>query len=153
MMTIRRMTLDDIPQVIEIERASFPIPWSENSFRNELTQNEHAYFFVAEEAQQVIGLLGYWFIIDECHISTVAVRPEWRRRGVGQSLLSYALTQGVKQGALMATLEVRLSNAAAIDLYQKFGFKIVGQRKHYYRDNGEDALIMTAEPIQLLSTG
>lgn len=152
-MNIRRMTLDDIPQVLEIERASFSNPWSENSFRSELTQNEHSYFFVAEENNQVLGVLGYWFIIDECHISTVAVRPEWRRRGVGQSLLSYALAQGVKQGALMATLEVRLSNAAAIDLYQKFGFKIVGQRKHYYRDNGEDALIMTAEPIQLLSAG
>lgn len=152
-MNIRRMTLDDISQVVEIERASFSNPWSENSFRSELTQNEHSYFFVADEANRVIGVLGYWFIIDECHISTVAVRPEWRRRGVGQSLLSYALAQGMKQGALMATLEVRISNAAAIDLYQKFGFKIVGQRKRYYRDNGEDALIMTVEPIQLLSAG
>ena len=146
------MTLDDIPQVMEIERASFALPWSENSFRNELIGNEHSYFFVAEEAEQLIGLLGYWFIIDECHISTVAVRPEWRRRGVGQSLLSFALAHSVKLGALMATLEVRRSNAVAIDLYQKFGFKIVGQRKRYYRDNGEDALIMTAEPIQLLSS-
>jgi ribosomal-protein-alanine N-acetyltransferase len=147
-MNIRRMTVDDIPQVLEIEHASFAVPWSFNMFRKELTENQQAHFFVAEEAAQVIGVLGYWFIIDECHISTVAVRPEQRRQGIGQALLIAALKHSQSLGAIMATLEVRPSNTGAIELYKKFGFKETGRRKRYYRDNGEDAIIMTAEPIR-----
>jgi ribosomal-protein-alanine N-acetyltransferase len=147
-MNIRRMTLDDIPQVLEIEQLSFATPWSFNMFRKELTENQHAHFFVAEEGEQVIGMLGYWFIIDECHISTVAVSPEHRRKGIGQALLITALQHSQSIGAVMATLEVRPSNTGAIELYKKFGFEETGRRKRYYRDNGEDAIIMTAEPIR-----
>jgi ribosomal-protein-alanine N-acetyltransferase len=143
------MELGDIPQVLEIERASFATPWSDNAFRKELTENPQAHFFVADEAGQVLGLLGYWFIIDECHISTIAVRPEWRRHGIGQALLVAALTHSLTLNAVMATLEVRVSNTAAIDLYKKFGFEETGRRKRYYRDNGEDAIITTAQPIRL----
>jgi [ribosomal protein S18]-alanine N-acetyltransferase len=148
-MNIRRMTLDDIPQVLEIERASFALPWSENAFRKELTENAQAHFFVAEENDRVVGILGYWYIIDECHISTIAVHPDWRQRGIGQEILVAALSHSLSLGAIMATLEVRPSNLAAIELYKKFGFEVVGRRKRYYRDNGEDAIIMTAQPIRL----
>lgn len=148
MTAIRPMTLADIPQVMEIERLSFPLPWSENSFRKELTENEQAHFFVAEEGR-VIGYVGYWYIVDECHISTLAVHPSWRRQGMGQMLLAAALSHALRLGAILATLEVRESNVAALTLYQKYGFHIVGRRRHYYRDNGEDALLMTAQPIAI----
>jgi ribosomal-protein-alanine N-acetyltransferase len=152
MISIRPMVLADIPMVMEIDRLSFALPWSENSFRKELTQNEQAHFFAAvEDDERVIGFGGYWYIVDECHISTIAVHPERRRRGIGEMLLVSMLKQAVSLGAKMATLEVRDSNKAAIHLYYKYGFVGVGLRRHYYRDNGEDAVLMTAEPIRAVS--
>ena len=143
-MIIRPMTLADLPQVMEIERASFALPWSENSFRKELMENAQAHFFVAEAEGRVIGLAGYWLIVDECHVHTIATHPDWRRKGVGEKLLLAMLDQSRNLGALMATLEVRASNGAAIELYRKHGFEEVGRRKKYYRDNGEDAILMAA---------
>ncbi|HKZ71236.1 MAG TPA: ribosomal protein S18-alanine N-acetyltransferase [Anaerolineales bacterium] len=152
MIVIRPMALADIPAVMEIDRQSFTLPWSENSFRKEVTQNEQAHFFVAVEGdQRVIGFAGYWYIVDECHISTIAVHPGWRRRGIGEMLLVVALKHAVSLGAVMATLEVRDSNKAAIHLYYKYGFVGVGLRRRYYRDNGDDAVLMTAEPIRMMS--
>jgi len=150
---IRGMTLDDLPAVLSIDQQSFPIPWSERTYRFELTQNEASHLLVAESAAVhnpiVIGYIGYWLIIDEIHISTLAVSPGFRRKGVGDMLLSAALERGQRAGAVLATLEVRKSNHNAIKLYQKYGFQSVGERKAYYRDNQEDALIMTVEPIGL----
>ena len=95
--------------------------------------------------RQVIGYGGFWFIIDEAHVSTIAVTPEWRGRRVGERLFVALLEQALDLGAATATLEVRVTNDRAQGLYRKYHFEVVGRRKHYYRDNGEDALLMTAE--------
>lgn len=144
-MAVRPMTLADVPAVAAIDRLSFALPWSESSFRKELEENDQAHFFVAEEQGRVAGLAGYWFIVDECHISTVAVHPEWRRRGLGEQLVAAVLDHARSLGAVMATLEVRVSNGTAIRLYEKFGFKVNRRRRGYYRDNNEDALEMLAQ--------
>lgn len=150
MTTIRPMALADLPAVVEIDRLSFALAWSENSFRKELSENDQAHFFVAESAGRVVGAAGYWFIVDECHISTLAVHPDWRRQGVGALLLQSLLQHARALGAVMATLEVRVSNAAAIRLYQKHGFAPNRRRRAYYRDNQEDALEMLAQPLEAL---
>jgi len=149
------MTLEDIPAVLAIDQESFPIPWSERTYRFELLDNEAAHLFVAVDGTgsgtKVVGYIGFWTIIDEMHISTLATASDWRRRGVAEQLLKIALREGHKQGAMLATLEVRVSNRAAIHLYEKYGFEGVGTRKGYYRDNHEDALLMTAEDISRIS--
>lgn len=163
MTTIDPMGLADVPQVMAIDRLSFPLPWSEISYRKELTENANAHFFVAVDGgrtgwpqwlgrpagRRVIGFAGYWYIVDEAHISTLAVHPQWRRQGIGEMLLVEMLKHAVGLGAVMATLEVRESNKAAQALYRKYGFEESGRRKHYYRDNGEDAVLMTARPIKV----
>lgn len=149
MIVIRPMTVADLPGVVEIERLSFTLPWSENSFRHELQENEQAHFFVAEQDGKIIGAAGYWFIVDECHISTIASHPDWRRQGVGELLLRAMLSQALSLGAVMAALEVRASNEAAITLYRKYGFEVNRVRKRYYRDNLEDALEMIAQPLEV----
>ena len=150
---IRRMTVDDLPGVVEIDRQSFPIPWPERTYRYELKENSSAHLFVASDSggasSEVIGYVGYWMLVDEAHISTIAVHPDYRRRGLGEQLLLAALRHALKLGAVEATLEVRASNLAAQNLYRKYGFEEVGQRQHYYRDNGEDAILMTARPLRL----
>ena len=147
-LSIRRMRIEDLPQVIEIDRASFPMPWSDRTYRYELTRNQAAELFVAEREGTIVGYIGTWQIIDECHISTLAVDSSYRRQGIAKSLIEYALRRAVAKGISTATLEVRVTNGAAIDLYRKFEFEITGRRKSYYRDNGEDAYIMTAEKIR-----
>jgi ribosomal-protein-alanine N-acetyltransferase len=141
------MTLDDLPAVMEIDRLSFALPWSERSFRFELTGNDAAHLLVAEMPvggeQRIAGFLGYWLLVDEMHISTLAVHPEMRGQGIGEQLLEAGLVQAWLQGAEMSTLEVRPSNKAAIALYSKYGFELVGRRRAYYQDNNEDALLMT----------
>ena len=166
-MQVLPMAVDDIPQVMEVDQLSFPLPWSANSYRHELLENKNAHFFVAvddERRQQgwrgwfsqpverrVIGFVGYWYILDEAHISTIAVRPECRGQGIGEELLVAALEHAQKLGAVEASLEVGVSNAVAQNLYRKYGFAEVGERKNYYRDNSEDALLMTAKPLQVRS--
>lgn len=149
-LTIRTMTLEDLEPVCRIDRASFPTPWPERSYRFELTRNPAAKLFVAEldfGPRQIVGYIGLWFIVDEAHISTLAVDPEHRRRGLGEQLLVGALTYAAQQGAERTTLEVRVSNQAAINLYRKFGFEIVGRRKAYHRFNHEDAHIMALDSM------
>jgi ribosomal-protein-alanine N-acetyltransferase len=150
MTIVRAMALADLPGVMVVEYLSFALPWSENSFRHELTENEKAHFWVAEADGQVIGSAGYWQIEDECHISTLAVLPDWRRKGVGELLLVAMLSEAQTLGVVLAILEVRVSNVAAIHLYEKYGFSINRRRKGYYRDNQEDALEMLAQPIRSL---
>ena len=141
------MTLADLPAVLEIDRLSFALPWPERSYRFELSENPAAHLMVAESAGEnhraIVGYVGYWLIVDEAHISTIAVDPGLRGQGIGELLLSHALDGARNLGAEMATLEVRASNEAAINLYRKFGFQVVGRRAAYYRDNEEDALLMT----------
>jgi len=144
---VRPMTLDDLPAVMEIDRLSFTLPWPERSFRFELTGNDASHLIVAESSvggeELLAGYLGYWQLVDEMHISTLAVHPEMRGRGIGERLLQAGLEQAWIQGAEMSTLEVRPSNEAAIALYRKYGFELVGRRRAYYQDNNEDALLMT----------
>lgn len=150
----------DIPQVVAIDQQSFPNPWSANSYRYELTQNQAAHFFVALDPapaarpsflgwllgqagkRRVIGYVGFWSVVDEIHISTIAVHPRWRGRGIGEQLLQTVLQQALELGAVEVTLEVRVTNTVAQKLYRKYGFEEVGHRPRYYRD-GEDALLMT----------
>ena len=144
---IRPMVMDDLPAVLTIDRLSFPTPWSERSYRFELERNPTSRLFVAEsighEEPAIVGFVGYWLIVDEVHISTIAVHPDFRRMGIGEKMLINALEQAIRSGAALATLEVRVTNQAAVDLYHKYGFQIVGRRSRYYRDNNEDALLMT----------
>jgi len=148
---LRGMRLDDVPAVAAIDRESFPLPWSESSFRHDLTANPAAHLIVAEDAsggvRRIAGYAGYWLVVDEAHLSTLAVAPAWRRRGVGEHLLRHAMDLAARQGAGMMTLEVRVSNVAARTLYRKLGFRVVGRRRQYYKDNLEDAILMTREPL------
>ncbi len=144
--SIREMTEADLPTVLKIDRLSFPVPWSENTYRFELRDNHAARLNVAEilenGSMRIIGYVGFWFIVDEAHISTIAVHPHFRGQGFGEQLLQNALIDALIRGAQVATLEVRVTNDAAVNLYRKFGFEVIGERQRYYRDNNEDALIM-----------
>ena len=144
---IEPMTLDDLRAVHAIERASFTVPWPDDAYRSELTTNRLASYVVARAADLVVGFGGLWVMVDEAHVTTFAVHPRWRRRGVGEWLLLGLLDIAVARRAREATLEVRLSNMPARRLYEKYGFKPVGIRPRYYSDNGEDALIMTTDPL------
>jgi len=147
---IRRMTPDDLEQVIAIDHASFSLPWPERSFRFELTDNPAARCWVAEgEDGSVIGMLVLWLIVDEAHIATIATKPEYRRQGAAKQLMDYALVSAVDEGAKSAFLEVRESNLAAQAMYRQYGFVATGRRPHYYKDNDEDALLMTLEHLTL----
>jgi ribosomal-protein-alanine N-acetyltransferase len=144
---IEPMALADLPAVHAIERASFFPPWPDDAYRNELETNRLATYVVARLDDLVIGFAGIWLMVDEAHITTFAVDPAWRRRKVGERLLVALLDVSMARGAREATLEVRLSNVAARRLYEKYGFRPVGLRPRYYSDNGEDALIMTTDPL------
>ena len=141
------MTLEDIPAVHRIERASFAVPWPDDAYRNEIATNRLASYVIARAGDEVVGFAGLWVMVDEAHITTFAVDPRWRRRGVGQWLLLRLLELANDRQAREATLEVRLSNMPARRLYEKYGFRPVGIRPRYYSDNGEDALIMTTDAL------
>ena len=139
---IDRMRMEDLDDVMEIERDSFSMPWSRWMFERELVDRERSHFLVARDGAQVVGYVGFWMVLDEAHIVTIAVRNDFRRRGVGTMLLASALSLAVRMGADRATLEVRITNLAAQELYRKFGFGIVAVRKNFYSDTGEDAYVM-----------
>ena len=145
--SVEPMTLDDIPAVHAIERSSFAVPWPDDASRSEIMTNRLASYVVARAGDAVIGFAGLWVMVDEGHITTFAVDPRWRRRGVGQRLLLALLELAGARRAREATLEVRLSNMPARRLYEKYGFRPVGIRPRYYSDNGEDALIMTTDAL------
>ncbi len=149
---IRPMHVEDIDAVMAIERRVYSQPWSVSGYVYELTENRLAHYdalLVAAGPGQtpLIGYIGHWLMADEAHISTIVIEPTWRRRRLGELLLVRALLRAHDQGACLATLEVRRSNQAAQALYRKLGFALVGERGRYYRDNLEDALIMTLSPL------
>lgn len=149
---LRPMQLDDIDTVMAIEARAFPTPWSAAGYAHELTQNKLATYDVLTVAAPdgttaLIGFTGAWLLVDEWHISTIAVDPPWRGRGLGALLLLDMLWAAYARGAALATLEVRDHNPVARQLYEKMGFVTVGRRPRYYRDTGEDAIIMTLEPL------
>ena len=148
-MNIRRMTLDDLEQVLEIDRASFTYPWPERSFRFELENNPASRAWVAEENGKVVGMIITWLMVDEVHIATIATHPQVRRQGVASGLLRYALDYMRDEGAVSSFLEVRESNLAAQELYRRFGFEETGRRPRYYKDNSEDAILMSLESLNV----
>lgn len=141
------MTPAHLDRVIEVEHACFSAPWSKSTFYQEITANPYAHYIVAVNGDQVAGYAGTWLILDESHVTNVAVAPQWRRQGIAKQLMEYLLLTSFKQGANRITLEVRRSNLAAQQLYQGFGFCVEGVRKGYYTDNKEDALIMWLNDI------
>ena len=141
------MTVDDVPDVHRIERASFPVPWPDYAFRQELQTNRLAHYMIVRVLEETVAYGGLWMMVDEAHVTTFAVLPQWRRHGVGGRLMVEMMRLARDLNARVMTLEVRLSNAAARALYQQFGFRPVGGRPRYYTDNGEDALIMTTDSL------
>ena len=145
--TIRLMRLKDVDAVAGIEEKTFARPWSRESFRQELTRNAVARYLVAEENGEILGYAGAWVILDESHITNIAVREDARGRGIGKRLTEELLQILSNLGACYATLEVRVSNLRAQNLYKSLGFVSVGKRKRYYEDNNEDALLMVCEHL------
>jgi ribosomal-protein-alanine N-acetyltransferase len=143
---VRRMTLGDLEPVAAIEEATFAHPWTRQDYTDELTRNKAARYLVAETAQgEIAGFAGAWIILDESHITNIAVAEGFRRRGIGRKVTEALLQYLSNLGAAYATLEVRESNLPAQSLYRALGFLAVGRRKRYYEDNGEDALIMVCD--------
>lgn len=136
------MTSAHIDGVCKIEEACFAHPWSRQSVESELA-NENSVFIVAVEGEKVIGYIGMSVVIDEGYIFNVAVDADFRRKGVGTALINELVTYGKKNDLCFITLEVRESNQAAISLYSDFGFIKVGERKNYYSDPAENAILMT----------
>jgi len=154
----RPMQLEDMVNVLAIDALSFPTPMKENLLRYELAENELARYQVLETSltkesmenvgkKRIIGFSGYWLMGDEVHISTIAVHPESRGKHLGELLLLNLMFLAYEHPACLVTLEVRQSNITAQQLYTKYDFSVVGQRPRYYKDTGEDAVLMTAEPL------
>lgn len=171
--TLRYMQPDDIPQVVEVDRLSFPSPWSPRSYGFEITDNPSSHMFVLEalsapprannlrgllrelwqrfnrppHTTTIIGYAGLWLIAGEAHVSTIAVHPASRGNRLGELLLNALLWRALLLGGEYSVLEVRVSNLSAQALYQKYGYETVGRRKAYYRDNNEDAFLMHLAPL------
>jgi ribosomal-protein-alanine N-acetyltransferase len=158
---LRYMRLEDIPQVLDIDNQSFSASWSARSYTFEVNDNENSHMVVLDSASPfsanggnnpnpnnhsgaltITGYGGFWLISGEAHISTIAVHPAVRRRGLGEVLLAGMLGRGIELEAEYAVLEVRVSNRTALNLYRKYEFEVVGRRRNYYRDNNEDAYQM-----------
>ena len=172
--TIEDMQLHDIDEVMGIEHRSFSSPWSVRAYRYELTGNRCSHFLVVRQSlpgggvakdspnslnrflrtspravnSPVLGYGGFWLLVNDAHISTLAVAPGWRRLGLGELLVIGLLERAEKVNAEVATLEVRVSNLAAQGLYRKYHFQTAGTQRGYYRDNMEDALVMISPPLR-----
>ena len=140
--TFRKMTVEDIDQVYEIEKSAFTLPWTKESFHYEMTNNDHAYYVLAETEKGIVGYCGMWLILDESHVTNIAILPDERGKKLGERLMKKAIEIAKDQGAVLMTLEARVSNHVAQNLYRKLGFQNGGIRKRYYTDNLEDALVM-----------
>jgi len=148
-MIIRKMTLEDVPAVAELDQMSFSLPWPERSFRFELTDNPASRCWVAEVDGRIVGMIVCWLFVNEAHIATLATHLDFRRQGIARKLLTHALRAMMQEGAVSSFLEVRESNAAAQEMYREFGYEATGRRKRYYRDNDEDAILMTLEGLNV----
>lgn len=149
---IRPMHQEDLEQVRVIDRLSFSMPWPKSVYEYELNENSDSILWVAEMdisegPPQIVAMIVVWIILDEAHIATIAVHPEFRGQGIAHRLVAVSLREVIQKGARHATLEVRAHNIKAQKLYKKFGFEVVRRRTCYYRDNNEDALIMTVSNV------
>ena len=146
----RPMVLSDIPEVVQLERLCFHSPWSADTFRLELSGNRFARYWVlapepdeGEALPPILAYGGYWLTGDEAHIVNVASHPDFRRQGFGRQIMQAMMAMALDSGAFAIMLEVRQSNVAAQRLYEQLGFITVGERREYYQDNKEDAILMT----------
>lgn len=151
---IRPMKMDDLPAVITLDQQSFSLPWPESSFRFEMESNPLARCWVAETTDEagaplMVAMIVIWLIVDEAHVATIAVHPDYRRQGIARRLLAFALIDAYHAGMEKSFLEVRRGNGAAISMYERFGYREVGVRRKYYQDNGEDAVLMDLDPLDL----
>lgn len=145
---IKQMTKDDIDNVMIIEEEAFGEGhWGKSSFYDELSNNLANYFCLFNDEEKMLGYAGFWHIIDEAHITTIAVKNEYRRNKLGEMMLCHIIDECYKKEIKYLTLEVRVSNVPAIKMYEKYGFKSLGTRKNYYQNNNEDALIMWTENL------
>ncbi|MDQ0190059.1 ribosomal-protein-alanine N-acetyltransferase [Alicyclobacillus cycloheptanicus] len=142
---LRRMTLRDVDSVLVVERRSFTAPWSRQAFMTELLDNQFARYIVAEDDGRIVGYAGVWIIVDEGHVTNIAVDPDYRGMHLGETLLRALMAICAAHGGSRMTLEVRVTNSVAQNLYRKLGFTAAGIRKGYYTDNREDAIIMWAD--------
>jgi len=139
----RRMRRVDLEQILVLEKQLFASPWSREMFEEELREKNHVLALVLEDAGTIAGYLIAYLVADEVHIANIGAATDRQRRGIGQWMMRNLLDQAEKDGFTLAHLEVRRSNRAAIALYEKLGFRIVGVRKNYYQQEKEDALLMT----------
>jgi ribosomal-protein-alanine N-acetyltransferase len=171
---VRPMALQDVEQVLRLDRMSFPTPWSARTYHHEIANNDRATMLVVEEPDAeensgsgwlerlfggsresrqpvntlpIVAYAGMWQIAEEAHISTIAVHPDWRGNKIGELLVWTLIRIAIQKDAELVTLEVRVSNEVAINLYRKYGFEVSGRRRGYYRDNNEDAHIMALTPL------
>jgi ribosomal-protein-alanine N-acetyltransferase len=142
------MTSAEIEAVSQLERLCFSLPWSKEAFRLEVERNKCARYFTAKMDGRVVGYGGMWLVLDEAHITNIAVHPDYRRRGVGRLIMQTLMEEAARLDIERMTLEVRVSNKPAIHLYESLGFEEGGIRKGYYANNREDALIMWNFHIQ-----
>ncbi|TMD93009.1 MAG: ribosomal-protein-alanine N-acetyltransferase [Chloroflexi bacterium] len=146
-LVIERMREEDIAQVQAIEREIFLTPWPKNAYHRELSQNRQASYIVLRREGEIVGYGGLWKVGDEAHVTTIGVRAVDQHHGLGRALFAALVQRAYVLGARWITLEVRNSNDHAIRLYEAFGFKVIGRRRGYYTDNGEDAIIMWSDSI------
>ncbi len=139
---IRAMDEEDIDEIVEIEKECFPTPWSRDAFLTEIRENNLAVYLVAELHGRVVGYGGMWLVLNEGHITNIAVKKDFRGLGIGDKILENLIYYCASKGVHNMTLEVRKSNIIAQNLYKKYKFVEYGLRPRYYSDNNEDALIM-----------
>ncbi len=146
---LRYMVLEDLDAVMEIEKSSFASPWSRRSFEAEIALNRpYSHSLVAILDKRIVGFICFQYVVSDAHIINLAVHPDYRRRGIGRQLLKHALRCGYKLGVERMVLEVRVSNQPAFELYRQSGFRILGVRRRFYSDNGEDAYVMVLSNLQ-----
>jgi [ribosomal protein S18]-alanine N-acetyltransferase len=146
--TYRRMALEDLDRIMEIEKDGFAHPWSADLLRREMMHDWSTILLATERrgmAEAILGFVVFWLVHDELHVLNIATALEARRRGVGWALMEEAATRARQAGAILATLEVRRSNQGAIALYRALGYRQVGVRPNYYADEGEDAIVMVLD--------
>lgn len=136
------MGIEHLDEVMEIERLSFPTPWSRGAYQREILDNSYARYIVALLGGRVVGYAGMWVLMDEAHVTNIAVHPDYRHLGIGERILRELIRRAYAAGADKMTLEVRVSNVVAQNLYKKLGFAFRGIRRGYYTDTHEDAMIM-----------
>lgn len=144
---VEPMRLEDIPTIQDIEREIFLTPWPRNAYRRELMQNRMASYMVIRDGEDIVGYAGLWKMHDEAHVTTVGVRRRDQGRGFGLALMLALIDRAFALEARWVTLEVRASNYGAMALYEKLGFKVIGRRRGYYTDDGEDAVVMWSDSL------